>query len=212
MLMPDNIHGPRSVYEVVLMHLAGDRLNDCLKPAPEGDDHHHGPLQTPQRAGTCYFRSINACIKYVARRIFHWDVSKTKRLMLALRCSYLLAAEKHLSTISPDTPTLTVVPVRADASDVDSISRRCGPDLLEVLTAPELIDADVHMIRLGAQQTIRAAGKAVLRGHIDEVCSYYGLIHQFSSHQMHEMRQLFFVLNLILFAQLMLSRCEVDSF
>lgn len=126
-----------------------------LPSTPDSDELNHGPLQTPQRAGTCYFRSINATLKFISRKIFHWDVAKTKRLMLTLRCAYLKAAEKQLNDIPG-----TASPPRATTALV------MGTPLVEELQAPDIIDADAYFIRLGAQQTTRAAAKAVLRGHI----------------------------------------------
>ena len=142
----EKVNGPSSIYEVVIPHLKCLSSESTVSP-----DDVHGPFQTPQRAGTCYFRSINATVKFISHKIFKLERGVVKRLMLSLRCSYLDCAIEQLNGIN-------------------SAANPSGPNLEKPkdLSAFPLLDGDAFMIKLGAQLTVRAAGKAILRSHIDQ--------------------------------------------
>lgn len=149
-LSSQSYHGPRSIYDVVVMHLAGERLDD--HDAPDGGDM-PAPLKSVQKSGTCYFRGLNASVKFICENIFGWNLQKTKRLMLALRCAYLVAAEDQLTE---------------ECVRLQTEQQRSLP--FNSLKSPALLDSDVNLINLGLQQTARAVGKAVLRNHVDQSC------------------------------------------
>jgi len=149
-LSSESFHGPRSIYDIVVMHLSGERLDD--HDAPDGGDT-PAPLKSIQKSGTCYFRGLNASVKFICEHIFGWDLQKTKRLMLALRCSYLVAAEGQL----------------AEECARLQIERQESVQFSGLKSSP-LLDSDVNLINLGLQQTARAVGKAVLRNHVDKSC------------------------------------------
>ena len=92
----NKLHTPAVVYEALVPYLTGDQT--FLEAFAAGERRHsdlQGDLETPQRAGTCYYRCVLSCMKYLLKRK---GVPKAaiKQLTYVVRQKYLEGIERHL--------------------------------------------------------------------------------------------------------------------
>ena len=91
-VFPDKDHGDGLYYNVVLPQLIGN--SRALSTAWNHDDP-YGEWETPQKAGTCFFRCVLCTLKYLLRR----DGMKKDSIKLffhAVRQSFLRQALEDL--------------------------------------------------------------------------------------------------------------------
>jgi len=83
-----------SLYEVILPHLAGAPLRDATRNVSN-----HGPFESVQRAGTCFFRCILTATRYVLSEVCGWSPIAVKHLFAAIRMTFLDLVAQHLRCV-----------------------------------------------------------------------------------------------------------------
>lgn len=90
-LHPSKHNEPKLFYEVILPHLAGVSVHEIV----EQDMDACGHWETPQRAGTCFYRCTLSAIRYLMKKD-GFNQKQQKLLFYFVRKAYLAATEKQL--------------------------------------------------------------------------------------------------------------------
>jgi hypothetical protein len=97
--MPEQGHCAEVFYSAILPFICqGVNLRDVLTSPALQDK--HGDWETPQAAGTCYYRCILVALRYSLKKIYGWTTIQVKQFMLAFRLAYLRHALGNLVDIA----------------------------------------------------------------------------------------------------------------
>jgi hypothetical protein len=96
----DPLHTPKVVYEVLIPHACGKTM---LQSWADGERAHpglQGDFETPQRAGTCYYRCVLAAARYLLKRR---GIPKAaiKQLTYVVRQKFVVGIERALVREAP---------------------------------------------------------------------------------------------------------------
>jgi hypothetical protein len=152
---------PEMVYEVVLPHLSGPvGLSGAVAAAGDTSGH----WESIQLSGTCYFRCILACFRYLLKSEGLAQY-KQKELFFALRLAFVVRCQRGLEGLVPDSVLAAIRAADADEAreSKDGGGGGSGGDAGEhdedAWAMSSFQESDRRMVELGCAQVAISASK-----------------------------------------------------